>query len=112
MQDRVIECYEIEKKLQKTITLGWTSLILLLSLSHIKVSAVTILFSSYICLSFTQVGCAFIKEDKEAFSLVPVHAKEVRDLDFANDASEVLAKHAKKLEKGSITQTERKYVNK
>ncbi|KAK4318753.1 hypothetical protein Pmani_010245 [Petrolisthes manimaculis] len=48
----------------------------------------------------SKVRCAPIKEDKEAFSLVPVLAKEVRDLDFA--------KHAKRLEKGSFSQTERK----
>ncbi|OCT88001.1 hypothetical protein XELAEV_18016630mg [Xenopus laevis] len=59
-----------------------------------------------------KIGTCQTKEDKEAFAIVSVPLSEVRDLDFANDANKVLASTVKKLEYGTITQNERRFVTK
>ena len=52
-----------------------------------------------------------MREDKEAFAIVPVSPQEVRDLDFANDAAKALSNAADKMEGGNhLTSNEKKCV--
>ncbi|XP_008294222.1 inositol 1,4,5-trisphosphate receptor type 2 [Stegastes partitus] len=59
-----------------------------------------------------KIGTCPTKEDKEAFAIVSVPLSEVRDLDFANDASKVLESTVRKLQHANIAQNERRFVTK
>ena len=51
--------------------------------------------------TLNQVGAAPLREDREAFEMIPVDADEVRDLDFANDSSKFLKTLAERLANGT-----------
>ncbi|CAJ0920375.1 unnamed protein product [Ranitomeya imitator] len=53
------------------------------------------------------LGTCPTKEDKEAFAIVSVPVSEIRDLDFANDASLMLANFVERLIEGFISQNDR-----
>lgn len=55
-----------------------------------------------------KIGCAKIKEDKEAFQLIPVPTNEVRDLDFATDAAKMLHVFAEKILNSQLLMNERR----
>ena len=55
-----------------------------------------------------KIGCAKIKEDKEAFQLIPVPPIEVRDLDFATDAAKMLQMFADKIFQNQLLMNDRR----
>jgi hypothetical protein len=55
-----------------------------------------------------KIGCAKIKEDKEAFQLIPVPTTEVRDLDFATDAAKMLQVFADKMFQNQLSMMDRR----
>lgn len=61
------------------------------------------------CFSLpSQLGTCPTKEDKEAFAIVSVPVSEIRDLDFANDASSMLANVVEKMNEGFLSQNDRR----
>ena len=55
-----------------------------------------------------KIGCAKIKEDKEAFQLIPVSTSEVRDLDFATDAAKMLSFFSDRMSTNNLSMTDRR----
>ncbi|XP_032898387.1 inositol 1,4,5-trisphosphate receptor type 3 [Amblyraja radiata] len=56
------------------------------------------------------LGTCPSKEDKEAFAIVSVPVSEIRDLDFANDASKILGTIVEKLEQGTLNHNDRRFA--
>ncbi|XP_035999107.1 inositol 1,4,5-trisphosphate receptor type 3 isoform X2 [Fundulus heteroclitus] len=56
------------------------------------------------------LGTCPTKEDKEAFAIVSVPVMEIRDLDFANDASAMLATVVEQFSSGFISQNDRRFA--
>ncbi|MEQ2173611.1 Inositol 1,4,5-trisphosphate receptor type 3, partial [Goodea atripinnis] len=56
------------------------------------------------------LGTCPTKEDKEAFAIVSVPVMEIRDLDFANDASAMLSTMVDQFSSGFISQNDRRFA--
>uniref|UniRef100_A0A8C2YVU7 Inositol 1,4,5-trisphosphate receptor n=1 Tax=Cyclopterus lumpus TaxID=8103 RepID=A0A8C2YVU7_CYCLU len=56
------------------------------------------------------LGTCPTKEDKEAFAIVSVPVMEIRDLDFANDASAMLSTVVDQFSQGFISQNDRRFA--
>ncbi|XP_072419628.1 inositol 1,4,5-trisphosphate-gated calcium channel ITPR3 isoform X1 [Chiloscyllium punctatum] len=56
------------------------------------------------------LGTCPSKEDKEAFAIVSVPVSEIRDLDFANDASKILGIIVEKMEQGTLNHNDRRFA--
>uniref|UniRef100_A0A8C2JT15 Inositol 1,4,5-trisphosphate receptor n=1 Tax=Cyprinus carpio TaxID=7962 RepID=A0A8C2JT15_CYPCA len=57
-----------------------------------------------------ELGTCPTKEDKEAFAIVSVPVMEIRDLDFANDASFMLSTVVDKFNSGFLSPNDRRYA--